>query len=233
LLAQGASLKLVKDFLVPLKEKQQVVLFHEILNLLGKRSIRGHLVQICYLELDDDAQGLGAVIEQVFEVENGEILSGFFLFRKKAKMLIIRRNNNAEVCLNDLLSGFGGGGHRQAASATVKTDQGRVLVERLIAYQEEMLQPAATAQMHVPVRNFMSRKMLCAGLDATVREIDEMLFENNIGHLPIVAEGRVVGIVTRADFLRFKLSDRRRKAELLQEMGLPLARSLSDLSVLD
>jgi tRNA nucleotidyltransferase (CCA-adding enzyme) len=59
LLAQGASLKLVKDFLVPLKEKQQVVLFHEILNLLGKRSIRGHLVQICYLELDDDAQGAG------------------------------------------------------------------------------------------------------------------------------------------------------------------------------
>jgi len=280
LLAQGASLKLVKDFLVPLKEKQQVVLFHEILNLLEKRSIRGHLVQLCYMELEDDAQGLGAVIEQVFEVENGEILFGFFFFRKKAKMLIIGRNNNAEVCLNDLLSGFGGGGHRQAASATVKTDEGRLLAERIIGYLEEMLLPAATArdimtekvdslspdmtlkdasiflenvghtgapvvdeagrlvglltlrdvmnarkaaQMHVPVRTFMSRKMVSAGLNATVREIDEMLFENNIGHLPILAEDRVVGIVTRADFLEFKQSDRRRKAALLQEMGLPLA----------
>lgn len=273
LLSQGASFRLVKDFLVPLQEKQQIVLFHEILNLLERRLIRGHVVQTCYMELEEDASGLGAVIEQVFEVENGELLFGFFFFRKKAKMLIIGRSNNAEVSLNEILSAFGGGGHRQAASATVKTDEGHAMVKRIIDYLEVMLEPAATArdimtdtvnsispemslmdaskylesvshtgvpvldaedrlvgfltlrdimkgrrgnQMHVPVRTYMSRDVAIAGPDATIREIDDLLFERDFGHLPIVEGDRLVGMVTRSDLLDFKRNDRRRKTVLLE-----------------
>ena len=273
LLGQGASLKLVKDFLVPLKERSQVVLFHEVLGKLERRSIRGHLVQTCYLELDEDSQGLGAVVERVFEVENGEILFGFFFFRPKAKMLIIARNSAEDVRLDEILSDFGGGGHRQAASATVKTDAGPDLVARIMDYLEAALVPAATAreimstdiftippdasllaasmylervnhtgvpvvdgsgavvgfltlrdimkgrkagQMHVPVRTFMSRKIVTASPQTTVREIDELLYENDIGHLPIVEGGRLVGLVTRADYLEFKRSDRRRREALLE-----------------
>jgi tRNA nucleotidyltransferase (CCA-adding enzyme) len=278
LLAQGASLKLVKDFLVPLKEKQQIVLFHEILNILEKRFIRGHQVQTCYLELDDEAQGLGAVIEQVFEVENLEILFGFFFFRKKAKLLIIARNNDSRVCLNEILSDFGGGGHKQAASATIKTEEGTLLVEGIIAYLDRILAPAITArqimtetvvvlspehslmeaskilesvshtgapvvdengkligfltlrdimngrkgnQMHVPVRTYMTKTIVSATPDTTVRELSEVLFEHNIGHIPIVNSDRVVGIVTRADILDFKKTDQLRRSALLSELGVP------------
>lgn len=277
LLAQGASLKLVKDFLVPLKEKQQIVLFHEILNILEKRYIRGHLVQTCYLELEGEAQGLGAVIEQVFEVENLEILFGFFFFRKKAKLLIIARNNDSRVCLNEILSDFGGGGHKQAASATIKTEEGTLLAEGIISYLERILVPAVTArqimtetvvvlspdlslmeaskllesvshtgapvvdedrkligfltlrdimngrkgnQMHVPVRIHMTKSVVSATPDATVRELGEVLFEHNIGHIPIVEADRVVGIVTRADILDFKKTDTLRKSALLSELGV-------------
>lgn len=276
LLSQGASLNLVKDFLVPLRERQQIVLFHEILNQLEKRSIRGHLVQTCYMELEEDTQGLGAVIEQVFEIEHGEILFGFFFFKNKGKMLVIGRNNSAEVSLNDVLGGFGGGGHRQAASATIKTDEGHVLVERIIAYLETLLEPAATAagimsemvdtigqdtslleasiflervshtgapvvddhgalvgfltlrdimkgrrgnQMHVPVRTYMSRNVVTVRSDNTVREVDELLFEKDVGHLPVVDNGRLVGMVTRGDMLAYKRNDRRRKAALLSELS--------------
>lgn len=278
LLAQGASLKLVKDFLVPLKEKQQIVLFHEILNILEKRSIRGHQVQTCYLELDDEAQGLGAVIEQVFEVENLEILFGFFFFRKKAKLLIIARNNDSRISLNEILSDFGGGGHKQAASATIKTEEGTQLTEGIIAYLDRILAPAITArqimtetvvvlnpdqslmeaskilesvshtgapvvdenrkligfltlrdimngrkgnQMHVPVRTHMAKNIVSAAPDTTVRELGEVLFENNIGHIPIVDSDRVVGIVTRADILDFKKTDLLHKSALLTELGVP------------
>lgn len=278
LLAQGASLKLVKDFLVPLKQKQQIVLFHEILNILEKRSIRGHQVQTCYLELDDEAQGLGAVIEQVFEVENLEMLFGFFFFRKKAKLLIIARNNDSRVCLNEILSDFGGGGHKQAASATIKTEEGTLLAEGIIAYLDRILAPAITArqimtetvvvlnpdislmeaskilesvshtgapvvdenrnligfltlrdimsgrkgnQMHVPVRTYMTKNIVSATPGTTVRELSEVLFEHNIGHIPIVDSDQVVGIVTRADILDFKKTDQLRKSALLSELGVP------------
>jgi tRNA nucleotidyltransferase (CCA-adding enzyme) len=277
LLSQGASLTLVKDFLVPLREKQQIVLFHEILNKLEKRSIRGHEIQTCYMELEEDTQGMGAVIEQVFAVENGEILFGFFYFNKKAKLLVIGRNNNRQVNLNEILCGFGGGGHKQAASATIKTAEGKLLAEQILGYLEVMLAPAATAQdimtetidtihedwslleasiflekvshtgapvcdaegrlvgfltlrdimkgrksaqMHVPARQFMCRSIVTGSPGTTVREIDEILFESDIGHLPIIVDGRLVGMVTRGDLLAFKKDDRKRKEGILENLAM-------------
>jgi tRNA nucleotidyltransferase (CCA-adding enzyme) len=277
LLSQGASLTLVKDFLVPLREKQQIVLFHEILNKLEKRPIRGHLVQTCFMELEEDTQGMGAVVEQVFAVENGELLFAFFHFRKKSKLLVIGRNNNPQVNLNEVLGGFGGGGHRQAASATIKTADGKLLADQILGYLEEMLAPAVTAkeimteiidtiqedwslleaslflesvshtgapvcdaggrlvgfltlrdimkgrksgQMHVPVRRFMCRSMVTGTPGTTVREIDEILFESDIGHLPILEDGRLVGMVTRGDILAFKRDDRRRKEVILGNLAM-------------
>ena len=58
-------------------------------------------------------------------------------------------------------------------------------------------------QMHAPIKAFMTKKVVTAAKTTTVREIEQLLFRNNIGHLPIVEEGRVVGIVTRSDYLRF------------------------------
>lgn len=275
LLEQGASLKLVKDFLVPLKERNQVVLFHEVLANLESRNLRGHSVQTCYMELEEDSQGLGAVVERVFEVENGEILLGFFFFKPKNKALIIGRNATSDVRLNELLADFGGGGHAQAASATVRTENGRELYEKFLGYLERALRPAATAwdimteevevlgqedslleaslffertmhtgapvvdcegrlagiitlrdilkgrkagQMKSPVRTFMSRDVVTAAPDSTVREIDDLLFRHNIGHLPIVVDRKVVGIVTRTDFLEFKHNERRKKDQFLKEL---------------
>ena len=277
LLAQGASLKLVKDFLVPLKEKHQIVLFHEILRTMEQHSIRGHRVQTCYLELDDEAEGLGAVIEQVFEVENLELLFGFFFFRKKAKLLVIARNNNSRISLNEILSDLGGGGHRKAASATIRTEEGTALVDGILAYLDRILVPAVTArdlmtetvvsvapdislleaskvlesvshtgapvvgsdgmlvgfltlrdimngrkanQMHVPVRTFMNKKPVSASPDTTARDLEYRLFEHNIGHLPIVDSGRVVGIVTRSDILDYKRNDRLGKSAFLSSLGV-------------
>lgn len=279
LLEQGASLKLVKDFLVPLKERHQVVLFHEVLNCLENRNIRGHVVQSCYMELDDDYQGLGAVVERVFEVENGELIIGFFFFKSKKKTLIIGRNSSTDIRINEILSDFGGGGHPQAASATVRTEDGRELYERFFPYLEGALRPAATAwdimteevqvvemnsslldasiffeqtlhtgapvvdeegnligmitlrdimkgrkagQMKAPVRAFMSKKIITATPDMTVREIDDLLFQHNIGHLPITVDGKIMGIVTRTDFLEYKRNERRKKDLILKKLGADL-----------
>jgi len=58
-------------------------------------------------------------------------------------------------------------------------------------------------QMHSSVKGYMSSKVISALKDVTVREIEELLFKNNIGHLPIVQGKRLLGIVTRTDYLDF------------------------------
>lgn len=275
LLSCGADLRLVKDFLAPLRERHQLALFHEVLKALESRKVRGHLVHSCRLSLDDDSSGLGAVVEQVFEVERCELILGFFHFGRKGKTLVIGRNANPDIHLGELMAAFGGGGHAQAASATVKGQDGHSIMDKVMDYLEDALAPAPSAgdimsrqlcsvgpdervldasmamesawhtglpvvnpegavlgmitmrdvmrarkagQMHVPVSTFMSRTLVSASPAASVRELDDLMFERDIGHLPIVDGGRIVGMVTRGDILDYKRDQKRRKNAIMAEL---------------
>jgi len=284
LVSQGASLGLVKEFLVPLREREQKALFHEVLGRLESHVINGRAVQTCYLELDEDSLGLGAVVERIFEVENCELLFGLFHFRTSGRMLIIGRNSADDIRLDEIFAEFGGGGHAQAASATVKcgpeADAGTVLAARFLGYLELALVPAPTARdlmsrevktlsprmsmteaakyleevshtgapvvdgegrmlgvltlrdiqkgrktgrMGAPVSAFMSPKVVSAAPSATIREIDDLFYELNIGHLPVLVDGRLEGIVTRTDILEHKKRDRIRKDGVLGSFGVEAA----------
>lgn len=56
--------------------------------------------------------------------------------------------------------------------------------------------------MHSPVKGYMTTKVITAEKGVTIREIEEILFKNNIGHLPIVQGKSLLGIVTRTDYLK-------------------------------
>jgi tRNA nucleotidyltransferase (CCA-adding enzyme) len=75
-------------------------------------------------------------------------------------------------------------------------------------------------QMHAPVKGYMTKKLITAKTDSTVREIDDLMFENNIGHLPIIDDKKLCGIVTRNDYLNFKRGERKKKKRAYEKMGL-------------
>ena len=77
-----------------------------------------------------------------------------------------------------------------------------------------------TGRMSAPVSGFMSTKVISAAPAATIREIDELFYEMNIGHLPVLVDGRLEGIVTRTDILEHKKRDRLRKDGILGSFGV-------------
>jgi len=277
LLESGASLNLVKTLLTPLTDKYQITLFHELLNRLEYSTIHGHRVITSYWEVENEASGLGAVVETVFEVEDQDVYFALFHFKKKKKTLIIARNHKDKINLNEILKDFGGGGHEKAASATVKEMDGPKVYAKLLGHLDRLLVPAVTAeelmsspvqvidqeaslleaslymekishtglpvvagdhqlagfltlrdimkgrraeQMHAPVKAYMSKQLVTAERQTSIRELEDLLFQNNIGHLPVVDDGSIVGIITRTDYLRYKQSRSRQRRAVLQEMGL-------------
>lgn len=54
----------------------------------------------------------------------------------------------------------------------------------------------------LPVRELMSRYVVAAEEDASVEELGRLMEANRVNRIPIVRDGRPVGIVTRADVLR-------------------------------
>lgn len=55
---------------------------------------------------------------------------------------------------------------------------------------------------HAPVKGYMSRRVISIPEDMPLRELQDIMIENNIGRLPVVKEGRLLGIVSRTDVLR-------------------------------
>ena len=95
-----------------------------------------------------------------------------------------------------------------------------------ILAEGEALNPEFVAMLHAAertARDVMSAPVVTVDEDADIAEIARLLTTNRIKRVPVVREGRIVGIVSRADLLR----------GLAQERASPgggfLARSLAEL----
>ncbi len=55
---------------------------------------------------------------------------------------------------------------------------------------------------HAPVKGFMSRQVITISRQTTLPEIQDLMIDNDIGRLPVVEDGKIIGIVSRTDVLR-------------------------------
>lgn len=55
---------------------------------------------------------------------------------------------------------------------------------------------------HAPVKAYMSTNLITVHPSSTLEEIQKIIIEHNIGRLPVVENGRIIGIVTRTDIIR-------------------------------
>lgn len=59
------------------------------------------------------------------------------------------------------------------------------------------------SQWDSPVKAFMARNILTIGPGESPTIAARLMIENDVGHLPVVQEGRMIGIVTRTDILTY------------------------------
>ena len=272
LVSQGASMKLARFFLQPLKNDDQISYFHSLLNRLDFHNLKGHEVCVSFMDLPKKVNGLAAVVEQVFSVEKADAIFAMFHFQSDDSTSIIARSRKKAVPVNKILSVWGGGGHEKAASATIKKtgdmnvpmalkaellklppDRNaesimtrpaksipvNVTVEeakRLLAEIDHTAAPVVDSgdkvvgmmgnknirnaekanSMGSPLRTYMNTKVISINASNTMRDIEKIFLENKFNHMPVVDdEMRLVGIITRKDFLR-AIHDEDQLSELFQ-----------------
>ena len=54
-----------------------------------------------------------------------------------------------------------------------------------------------------PVKAYMARDLISVAPDAIPAKVGRLMLEKNIGHLPVVQDNKVIGIVTRTDILNY------------------------------
>jgi tRNA nucleotidyltransferase (CCA-adding enzyme) len=196
-LQHGASLPLVRQFLRPLAEGRQLALFHDALNHLAARGYAGHLVQLCFLELERQSAGLAAVVEQVFEVEGTDALFAVFSIPAENQSLLIARSRSRDIDLLQVLAAFGAAGHALAASAQLKGRSGRAVLEELDRHLSQALEPAPTAA------RIMRRDLPALREDMSLLEAAEALEKANRTGAPVAGSGgELVGFLSLRDIMK-------------------------------
>ena len=77
------------------------------------------------------------------------------------------------------------------------------------------------------VSGFMSRSVVAAPPTATIPELEELILDHGVGRIPVVEDGKLVGIVTRADLIQARHSrDHADEAQSLLGRLPPRARSV-------
>ena len=65
----------------------------------------------------------------------------------------------------------------------------------------------SAGKMSSPVRAYMTRKVISASPGTTLRELEHVFFSHTIFSLPIVEDGKLTGLVTRADYLKARMGE--------------------------
>jgi len=261
LMQQGASLRLVSQYLEPGLSSQLQELLSQAIDSLQTETINGYTVAWVMLNADNFLPGLSGFTSQLMQLTESDalLLGSRYLARAEERLTIIGRSQIPSTNLNILFQPLGGGGHAQAASLSLRgVDADATLQQLLEKLKQQIPQPPTARDLmsspvrtilpettideaqrillryghsglsvvdavgqlvgivsrrdidialhhgfsHAPVKGYMTTNLKTISPETTLPEIQELMVTYDIGRLPVLAAGQLVGIVTRTDILR-------------------------------
>lgn len=191
LLAQGANLEIVGRHLNgPLSQPQRQLL-EELLANSERHSYHGASVLITVCAMDEYVDGLGLLTERLATIEDVDLV--FCLVEMGNRIHMTGRSLNHQIPINEVMMHFGGGGHPQAAAATVKGKTLSELRQQLMAHLAENLPAPFTAV------DLMSAPVHATNPNATMQEVGQTMLRYGHSGLPVLQDSQLVGIISRRD----------------------------------
>ncbi len=111
--------------------------------------------------------------------------------------------------------------HKQRIGALVVSSDGlavegifseRDLVRQIAEYGAEVLDR--------PVRVVMTRNVMTCSPDVSISEVMDIMTRKRFRHLPVVEQGRLVGIISIGDAVKCRLEEMRMEANVLRDYAI-------------
>lgn len=189
LLSKGANINIVSDLLIKEMTTEQVLLLNDIINNAARYNVNGVEIVITEGSTETYVGDLAVVVHKFRDMENMNAL--FALFRMDDRVYIIGRSRIPQVDVGYTLSLLGGGGHKEAASATVKDITIIEAKDKLLELLKHNIKPLWRARdiMFFPVKS--------VDVDCPISEARNIMVKYNINALPVISDERVSGVITR------------------------------------
>jgi tRNA nucleotidyltransferase (CCA-adding enzyme) len=189
LLRRGANLDQVSRYMSQKLNIEQLGVFNELVTNLDRQLINGVELTIAIASVEDYVSDLAYVASRILELENLNAL--FVIVRMDKRIYLIARSRGHEVDVSRVAEVFEGGGHRNAASASIKDMTLVQAREKILTTLSEIVQPANRIKdvMHSPVVSVV--------VDDSIRSVESVLTLYNLNTLPVLSKEKPVGLITR------------------------------------
>ncbi len=188
LLRQGANLNIVSDFLKEEMSREEFSLLNELVKSLKEVVIQGVRIKTG----KGTMEGFGDVAHLANQIMNMEEADAVILMIGMAdKILMVARSRALELDASHVMAEFGGGGHATAAAATIKDVPFEIVEEKLSGVLRKHVRQAKL------VRDVMTTPVIVVQWNSSISEVERMMTRYGVNALPVVKDGRYMGIITR------------------------------------
>ncbi|WP_414566647.1 MULTISPECIES: CBS domain-containing protein [unclassified Anabaena] len=262
LMQQGVSSSVISTYLDPGLSPQLQQLLTEALENLENFCLHGYTIGWVILKTENFVPGLSSLASQLMELTEIDALllaNEYSHGQDDSRLSVIGRSQIPGVHLNVLFEQFGGGGHSQATSLSLRGVDTQEIVQQLLegiktsiphppTARDLMSSPVRTIRpdttiaeaqrillryghsglsvvdtqgqlvgiisrrdidialhhgfSHAPVKGYMTKNLKTITPDTILPQIEALMVTYDIGRLPVLEKGQLVGIVTRTDVLR-------------------------------
>lgn len=191
LLEKGANLMLIKRFADEMDYNKHYALFEQLLLKQEEFLINGlSIVFSCHQHAKFEG-GLATITRKLLETTGAD--AAIIMVEMQQTIYLVGRGQSHRINLLPLIRAYGGGGHTQAASATIKQALWDQVVGNVREQLTQIVQPAIVAHeiMSSPVKSISPETRIDFALELLTR----------YGHsgFPVVENHKLVGIISRRD----------------------------------
>ncbi|MBI5740995.1 MAG: CBS domain-containing protein [Nitrospirae bacterium] len=189
LLKKGANLNIVSSFIIRELGPEEIDLLNDLMHFSRDFVVHDLRIKIAKASREAYIGDISFLAHKIRDIEDVDVI--FLLVSMEDRVQIIARSHIPEVDVSEIAQVFGGGGHPQAASATVRDRSLEETENELVKALQDKIRPTRTAKdiMTSPVKTIPWTSTLSGAEKAMTR------YEVNV--LPVVKQNGYYGLISR------------------------------------
>ncbi|MCF4113431.1 MULTISPECIES: CBS domain-containing protein [Dethiosulfovibrio] len=162
-----------------------------------ERYIAGARVVFTMAAVDTYIEGLSLFVHRLRDFFSADVVLS--AVRMEGRTYVVGRSKQNVLDVSSLLKPLGGGGHPQAASATVSDRSPQRILLSLENKVEELITPVMT------VSGIMTSPVMAVDEDSSVNDAYRIMLRYGHSALPVTRRGDLIGLITRKDLDKAQL----------------------------